>query len=194
MLNERQKQIEDLSLSLQHQTEQSAQAANELQQQILQLEAGTTGLNAQLSGLQAEVLAAQSEIAVKEVALTEQCRQTEFWHQQVEKLKVQSDTYAQRIEVLEPRIDEQENIISVQRESYASLSADYGAQTNQLREQLSQMDKLTQTTEVQAQRIAQLERERVEIDGRQSLLNQEIIKAEAQIELIKDVVLREKTF
>ncbi len=43
----------------------------------------------------------------------------------------------------------------------------------------------------QAQRITQLETEQSEMDARQNLLNEEMIRAEAQIDLIKDVLLRE---
>ena len=57
-----------------------------------------------------------------------------------------------------------------------------------------QVESLQERTEKYTQRITQLELERAEIDMKQKLLDQEIIKAEAQIELIKDVVLREKAF
>lgn len=42
------------------------------------------------------------------------------------------------------------------------------------------------------QKLAQMEQQRNELEHRQRLLDEELVKAEAQIELIKDVLLREK--
>ena len=50
------------------------------------------------------------------------------------------------------------------------------------------------TIEERTNRIDALEAERTELQARQMRLDQEMLKAEAQIELIKDVILREKAF
>ena len=52
-------------------------------------------------------------------------------------------------------------------------------------------DEHAQKVEQQSLRISQLESERRESDARQQLINEEMIRAEAQIDLIKDVLLRE---
>ena len=44
------------------------------------------------------------------------------------------------------------------------------------------------------QKVVSLEKQNQELRYRQSLLDEEILKAEAQLELVKDVVLRDKAF
>jgi len=59
-------------------------------------------------------------------------------------------------------------------------------------ERLSQIEKLQRERDEQLAKITVLENERRELGTRQRLLDEEMIRAEAQIELIKDVLLRER--
>jgi hypothetical protein len=59
-------------------------------------------------------------------------------------------------------------------------------------ERLTQIEKLLRERDEQLARITVLENERRELGTRQRMLDEEMIRAEAQIELIKDVLLRER--
>jgi hypothetical protein len=65
------------------------------------------------------------------------------------------------------------------------------AERTELQTKLAQVQS---TIEERTNRIDALEAERTELQARQMRLDQEMLKAEAQIELIKDVILREKAF
>jgi len=54
------------------------------------------------------------------------------------------------------------------------------------------LDKLSRQNQERGTRIIHLEREHAELNKRQAWLDQEMIKAEAQVDLIKDVLLRER--
>jgi hypothetical protein len=64
----------------------------------------------------------------------------------------------------------------------------------ELREVRDQMERLNAAFEERGVRIAELETERANLDARQVGLEREMLKAEAQIDLIKDVILRDKAF
>lgn len=74
------------------------------------------------------------------------------------------------------------------------ISRDHDEHARVSRERLAHIEKLLGEAEARNARISQLEAERSELDYRQRLLDEELVKAEAQIDLIKDVVLREKAF
>ncbi len=74
------------------------------------------------------------------------------------------------------------------------ISRDHDEHARVSRERLAHIEKLLGEAEARNARISQLEAERGELDYRQRLLDEELVKAEAQIDLIKDVVLREKAF
>jgi hypothetical protein len=71
--------------------------------------------------------------------------------------------------------------VSRERDEQAKLAAN----------RKTELDHANALTQQQAERIRQLEAERSQSERRQNWLSQEMIKAEAQIELIKDVLLRE---
>lgn len=71
--------------------------------------------------------------------------------------------------------------LTQERDEQAKLAAQYKAE----------LDKTNKQNQERGTRIAQFENERTELNQRQTRLNQEMIKAEAQIDLIKDVLLRE---
>jgi hypothetical protein len=58
----------------------------------------------------------------------------------------------------------------------------------------ARLAKAQEETQERSSRVDALEAERGELQARQVRLDQEMLKAEAQIELIKDVILREKAF
>ncbi len=70
---------------------------------------------------------------------------------------------------------------------------------NQLKQHQAQIESLTKARDEEiknsaqhAKRVARLEGERAELDTRQHLFSEEMIRAEAQIDLIKDVLLRDQ--
>jgi hypothetical protein len=64
----------------------------------------------------------------------------------------------------------------------------------ELRGTRAQLERLNATADERGARIAKLEEERDDVQARQIRLDREILKAEAQIDLIKDVILRDKAF
>ena len=133
--------------------------------------------------------------------LVEQKRQTTYWQQSQAPAKALADGQAQQLAALLPRIDEQERFLSDRQQQIDRLTRDHDEHARVSSERLYHIEGLmktqaeqTQRLQEQAQRMEVLERERGELDNRQRLLDQEIVKAQAQLELIKDVVLREKAF
>lgn len=194
LLKERQTQVQDLALSLKGQTDHESQLIREMEQQQLDFKDQLANLNMQLAELQEALHLAQNQIEMKDVAIAAQHHDANYLQQKTASLQLLSDEYAELIKVFESKNAELEDALKVEHQSYLNLSTDCDAQTSLLRENSVQIESLARSTETQAQRAAELERERAEIDFRQRLLDQEIIKAEAQIELIKDVVLRAKAF
>ena len=102
--------------------------------------------------------------------------------------------------------DEQTQLANERQHQLDSLTAERDLHVAQHNEKQTQLNVLTQEKSVfindinqlqtqlqnKDQRISQLETESAESHARQQMLNEEIIKAEAQIELIKDVLLREQ--
>lgn len=78
-------------------------------------------------------------------------------------------------------MDSQLRKLTQERDEQAKLAAQYKAE----------LDKVSKQNQERGARIAQLENEHAELSQRQTLLGQEMIKAEAQIDLIKDVLLRD---
>ena len=97
--------------------------------------------------------------------------------------------------------DEQSRELSELRAKLAQAQATIEERTNRvdaLEAERSELQaKLAQaqaTIEERTNRVGALEAERTELQVRQTRLDEEMLKAEAQIELIKDVILREKAF
>lgn len=78
-------------------------------------------------------------------------------------------------------VDAQLRKLAQERDEQAKLAAQHKAE----------LDKVSKQNQERGARIAQLENEHAELSQRQTLLGQEMIKAEAQIDLIKDVLLRD---
>ena len=68
------------------------------------------------------------------------------------------------------------------------------ARSTELLEVRAQLEHLSATVKERDARIKELEGEHDDLRSRQLQLDREILKAEAQIDLIKDVVLRDKAF
>ncbi len=94
----------------------------------------------------------------------------------------------------------QEQVESVSNEkqalekTHAVLQDQFVEQQRQTQYWNEEAEKRQQEGEERRKRIEQLEQQLTEQDHRQRLLDEEILKAEAQIELIKDILLREKAF
>lgn len=78
--------------------------------------------------------------------------------------------------------------LGADRDAKTKLAADRQMTIDTLNAELKKANALL---EERASKITALETQREDLEFRQSLLNQEMIKAEAQIDLIKDVLLRE---
>ena len=76
-------------------------------------------------------------------------------------------------------------------QAQAALTAAHEEQANLAAERQAALTLQQHHTTSKLQRIQQLETENQEYAARQHMLQEQIIKAEAQIELIKDLLLRE---
>jgi len=103
------------------------------------------------------------------------------------------------IEQLTQTLTQQTNLAAERQAQIAE------AHIEQLTQALSEQERLaaehkakiaefTKTLEEQAKKLTAFETENHELGHRQRLLDTEVVKAEAQLELIKDVLLREKAF
>ena len=106
-------------------------------------------------------------------------------HSQIQLLTNESDTRDKQLAELKAQLQQTQ-------QSKAELE-------NQLKQHQAQIESLTRARDEEikksaqhAKRVAQLEAERAELDTRQHLFSEEMIRAEAQIDLIKDVLLREQ--
>jgi hypothetical protein len=82
---------------------------------------------------------------------------------------------------------ERDAVIKAHEETIATLKAEEQASSDAI----SERDLLRRQLEDQQTQVQKQQVETVEVYGRQRFMHQEIIKAEAQIELIKDLMLRE---
>jgi hypothetical protein len=122
--------------------------------------------------------------------------QEESAYSQQEKTRLETELAAFRL-----KADQSDSLLAREateagelRVALEKLKRDHDEHDRVSRERLAHIEKLTQEGIDREARILQLESERAEMDHRQRLLDDELVKAEAQIELIKDVVLREKAF
>lgn len=128
---------------------------------------------------------------------------------QVEKLRLQSltqrliekrDEQTRLAMAHKAELDKAAQVLTEQRK----LAADWQAQVQTLiqerdkqatlaRERQELLDKVSRQNQERGARIIELEREQARVDRHQVWLDQEVAKTEAQVELIKEVLLREKT-
>ena len=136
----------------------------------------------------------ESECGKRDELLVEQRRQTVHWKQCVDRMEAAAAEQAAAGAALSQQAAELAAQLEQLRQAHAALSQAHDVHERVSRERLAQIEAQNLAARAHEQRVAQLEQTRTELDARQRLLDQEILKAEAQIELIKDVVLREKAF
>jgi hypothetical protein len=109
---------------------------------------------------------------------------------QVELVQAKSRQLAEVSEALERLRDESRRLQAEQRQLEASHEEQSQRGSSEL---MMSLDQAEQRILAQQQKIDQLEYELSESSSRQRLLDEELIKAEAQLELVKDLLLRERT-
>lgn len=75
-----------------------------------------------------------------------------------------------------------------------TVRAELAEQQRQTKSLLEDLGRQRAESEALRQQVDQLQVQVAERDQRQRLLDEELLKAEAQIDLIKDVIIREKAF
>lgn len=118
-------------------------------------------------------------------ALEEQGRLQMDRQTQIEQLNKERDETAKQTGERQARIDQ----LTKEREATAKQAGERQARIDQLTRERDEQTKLLTAAQ---QKVTQLEQQQSELEHRQRLLDEEMVKAEAQIELIKDVLLREK--
>jgi hypothetical protein len=89
------------------------------------------------------------------------------------------------------QLAEQQKLASDRQAQLQKLTQERDEQTKLAAQLKADLDKTSKQNQDRGARIAQFESEHADLNQRQARLNQEMIKAEAQIDLIKDVLLRE---
>ena len=194
LVAERQTQVQQIS----QERDEQAKQLSESKTQLAQSQQAKTQLDQQLKERQSQIenltqsLDEQAQLASARATQIEALNQAKA---SAEKLAVERQTQVQQIS---QERDEQAKQLS---ESKTQLAQSQQAKTQldqQLKERQTQIDNLTKSRDEQskkveqhAQRISLLEADRKEQDARQQMLSDEMIRAEAQIDLIKDVLLRE---
>ncbi|SFI58238.1 hypothetical protein [Nitrosomonas sp. Nm34] len=107
------------------------------------------------------------------------------------KLSAQFDAIKQEVTKLNRVCDEQGTLAHQRLAQIDILTQDQAEQTKLVAQYKTELEQLQLKLRQSSVRITQLESELAENNTRQHLINEEMIKAEAQIELIKDVLLRE---
>ncbi len=191
---ERQTQVQQIS----QERDEHAKQLGESKTQLAQIQQAKAQLDQQLKERQSQIESlTQSRDEQAQLAST-RATQIEALNQakaNAEKLAAERQTQVQQIS------QERDEHAKQLGESKTQLTQTQQAKAQldqQLKERQSQIENLTKSRDEQvqkvqqhAQRLAQLEAERTEMDARQQLLSEEMIRAEAQIDLIKDVLLRE---
>lgn len=91
---------------------------------------------------------------------------------------------AERLRAERDRLQAEKQALDANRDEQAKQGAT---------ELIASLDRAEQKLSLKQQRIDQLEYELTESSSRQRLLDEELVKAEAQLELVKDLLLREQT-
>ena len=198
-------EVIELRIRLSEQDKSSQQRIAELQQQV-QLHNNATIEQAklaterqqQLEALEkqkAEVTAARDALAKEKTALTqardEQAKLATERQQQVEALEKQKA----ELTAARDALAKEKTALTQARDEQAKLATEHKTQLDKVTTEHDQVQKTAnerqKALEQAQQRIKTLENEASENLQRQQLLQEELIKAEAQIELIKDLLLRE---
>lgn len=112
----------------------------------------------------------------------------------IEQLTKDQTGYVARIKTLEGEWHEHEKQVKERDAEIVQLTQALRAQTAAAEGRLQEIKQLTKDCADRDAQLSKLESEKMELDYRQKLFDAEMFKAEAQLELIKDVLLREKEF
>lgn len=172
------------------------------QTQIEALTQANTVLEQEKLLLQAERDALANEAATLNQAKDQQAQLVSERSSIIEALTQERDSYADQANERQSQIEalSQTNTVlaqerAVMTERYDVLEREMAAardeQTQMVIHKNNEFEQLRNQLQRQLENIAAFEAEISERDARQHMLNEEMIKAEAQIDLIKDVLLRE---
>lgn len=184
LAKELQLRLEELAQTL----DNSALTAGEQRQEIAQLVAERDQQVQRADQLARESQAQEIATAELRELLAEQQRQTAHWLQEVQSHKeaAEARTSKDAVEARQIQID--------QMTQAKDESAELIEQRRQTEHWFLEVDKLKHTLEEEKKRGDELERQFREKQHRQTLLDEELLKAEAQIDLISDILIREKSF
>lgn len=120
------------------------------------------------------------------------------YYAQAQKLTLERDEQTKQVaqhqadsEKAAQQAAEQEKLAADRHTQIQKLTQERDEQAKLAVQHKAELDKVSKQNQERAARIVQLENEHNELGQRQARLNQEMIKAEAQIDLIKDVLLRD---
>ncbi len=158
--------------------QRSAQQALEQQLQTMTAQrdeqaARATAAESRLEGLGDEVATLARDKEALDQLRDEQARQLAALRAEIEQLRAE-----------QARLQDEKRASEASREEQARRGAN---------ELIGSLDRAEQKLRAQQQRIDQLEYELSESSSRQRLLDEELVKAEAQLDLVKDLLLREQT-
>ncbi len=128
---------------------------------------------------------AQSKLAAERHVQLEQATKT-----REEQTRVAAERQ-QQIEQLTKARDEQAKLASERQVQLAQLTQARDEQAKLAQTKQAEIDKLKISFQEGQTRASQLEDQLAEMEARQRMMNEEMIRAEGQIDLIKDVLLRE---
>ena len=156
-------------------------------------------LDAKTKELQGQLEAARQELQqAREQITTLRAAKASTETNLVRELQGQVEGARQELQQARGQLD---SLRSAQASAQAERSQEREEQARTLQEQLRKHQAQTQELESLRRQLARAQEEReaarhslVERDSRQALLDQEVLRAEAQLDLIKDVLLREKNF
>ena len=191
---ERQTQLQQVSQDRDAQTQQLAES----QAQLAKLQQARTELEQQSKERQTRIEALTRSRDEQTQLANERASQIESLNQAkagAEKLAAERQTQLQQVS--QDR-DAKGLQLAESQSQHTHIQQKIAELEQQLKERQAKIESLIHTRDEQSkkisqqtQRITQLETEQSEMDARQNLLNEEMIRAEAQIDLIKDVLLRE---
>jgi chromosome segregation ATPase len=171
------------------------QQRDEQARQIAVLEAQKNTLTQRLSALEAELSQGADERRRTLDALIQQCDKQV---KQLGALSEENGKLAQRVSELDAALSasiQQRAAVESPNQTHNERAAALSTESSKLAQRVSTLEaelaKSVRLAEERAAEIDRLARQRDELDSRQRLLDEEVLKAEAQIELIKDVLLRE---
>lgn len=178
------------------QSEQQAlvEQMNDLQQQLQTSEQAHAEQQTRAEELTKQLQAAETS----KTELTQQIDQHNSALNAANKVKMEQQTRADELAKQLQAAEASKTELTQQRDQHKSAldTANKAKIDQQTRagELAKQLQAVQHTGQLQQQKIEQLEQQLTDKDFRNQLIDQEMIKAEAQIDLIKDILIREKAF